>query len=492
MKAEKGSIFDLKNIRLRFKIKKKKKFKKEEIIKEVKLVEEKEEKKQKELELNVYRKRLKENTVKEEKTIPKTNILKPIPLKPLIQPIKTKPRIDEKPIKKILKEEVTLKEVIKEQEIPFKEDKFISEVKPIKRNKVTVKDKVNPLLEKRIIKELEDSLKKLEYDLLNIEDDLYILTKETNDSYNKDELKEKLKLIEELLLKLEIIKEDMKILFKDSKNLYKLDNEYLNHLLNNYQELLKDDTLLNETKHQEEYKYIIRKIIELEKERDYLEEEVKDKQEALEINAKEFAKLEDKFSDIKNISANLKNIITETEKILEGLRSKVNQSVNISERVEYQIKNSFELFLKTIFLMDIMRRRRKKSSAALTGITALIGASILNDILNPKKTKVTIKSCDIVDYCSDIYNSLNDVSSLANFLNKNISDIRSLKKSFEKDFSIYQDEIPEYRLLLDSMDKVEKELLSRENDIRYLKDNLNVELNKNNQKVKKYNDLVKE
>ena len=244
-------------------------------------------------------------------------------------------------------------------------------------------------------------------------------------------------------------------------------------------------------KHDPEYLSIMKKIILFEQARDELEIEVKEKQNELELRDQDFEKLKTECLEIEKTTTLLQRLIDEANLALEEIQTKVAETVHVTENVKTRLKSSLSLMAQILLMMALLKKKPFKQSIGLMAIEGVLAINILRELLNPKEIKEVTLTSDIKDYQDEILSAINDVGSVTDLVEKSLVDIQEIHKNFEHDFSIYQD-LPEYKELLITIITMEEELPANKEKIVFVQKEMARELEKNDQKVKRYENLAAE
>ncbi len=309
------------------------------------------------------------------------------------------------------------------------------------------------------------------------------------------DVEDKIEEIERLLDYLEQIKRQLELISK-SYNLdefYKLHDDYFTNLVEEYKDYIRDEQQVEDTvkdlKRNEEYTSLMKKILEFEKMQEELAENLEDKKQELEDRDKNFDELQDKYINVERMNKELESLVYESENYLKKIKERVAEAVDITTKTQYKMQSSMKIFAKTFLLFSLMRMNPRPKANAITAVEAITAISLINNLLNPKIETRKITQYQYTDYSSMIENAMSNVNEISNLIQSGIHQVQDLRYTFEKEFSEYKDLIPDYKKLLESMDKMEKELKEREDNMHHVKGEMRNQLNKNNQKVLEYERL---
>lgn len=352
----------------------------------------------------------------------------------------------------------------------------------------------NPLWELKVIQELENLIKENQYQLDKLFAEYYLLEKEVDAVQYSEDSQYLSQEIEKLLDQLERIKRELEVLVDtiDLENIYQLHDDYLTYLVENYKQQASKDMIINQVedfKHDPEYLSIMKKIILFEQARNELEEQVKDKQYELDLRDQEFEQLKTECLEIEKTTTLLQQLIDDANRALIDIQAKVAETVHVSENVKTRLKSSLSLMAQILLMIALLKKKPFKQSIGLMAVEGILAANILKELLNPKEIKEITLTSDIKDYQDEIISAINDVGAVTDLVEKSLVDIQEVRKNFEQDFRIYQD-LAEYKELLTMMLDMEEELTANKEKIVFVQQEMARELEKNDQKVKRYENLV--
>ena len=392
---------------------------------------------------------------------------------------------------KINEQDNKVNDEIKEEKKLDKED---LETKKVINNSI---DNINrkELLELAVVNEFEVILKNYRYDLNNLIIDYNVLKKEVDNAIEVDELDKISEEIDELVRKLEIIKKEMALLTSSGSfnDIYKLHDPYLENIIDEYKEsLLYSKEVLDTVTNLESDKLhvsLINKINEFEREKDKLTQKLNDTKEKYEIRDEDFIKWKANYLNIESINKSLDNIATLADEKLAEIEELVNKSVDITEIVEHRMMGTLEILTRTMIIMAMLRKNpMMQANVAMAGGT-LATFNAIRHMINPDLGTRTRLVADITDYKDMIFNTMNDTENINHLINDSLSDVSRMKTIFEDEFKEYQYDFPEYKEIFDKLDKIEKEMLERKQNMVRISHELEYQYNKNNAKVKQYENL---
>lgn len=347
-------------------------------------------------------------------------------------------------------------------------------------------------LEKQIIKILEQQIDDSNYGLKKIDSELYAIQKEIDDLEEKEDVQEILKEIEFLIGKLKTIKKQIVSLQQtfDFDSFIDDPDNYLIYLVDEIKEKRKNCQLLSDKlKENDKYKNIVDEIIEIELRQEKLLNKLKEKEEQLDLDNEQISKLNESVIDLEEMKTKINNMLKMQNNLLEEVKIKVNETVHVTEKVDYiskSVKHSlFELFL----LMAMLKHNLSIKNNVVAAISAKATLDLIIKMTTPVTEKVVTMVSDVSDY-SDIINScLNDTTKLENIMDENLNNVSSLLYMFEHDYKecSYLDS---YQDALNRIISLDRELRERKIEITKIKEETQLQLEKNEAKIKKYGSIV--
>lgn len=354
------------------------------------------------------------------------------------------------------------------------------------------------ILELKVTIELERLLKDNRYELKKLYTELDALKKESDYLYQVSDAEQAIEEIERLLEYLERIKKQLKVI-SEANNLdliFQLDDSYFTNLVEDYKRHIKDQQVIEDKikdlKRNEEYTSLMKKILEFEKIQENLANTLEERKEELEERDFTFDKIQDEYFGIEKINLELESLIYESEKYLSKIEEKVNEAVDITTRTEIKMHYSMGILARTLLLLSLFKMNPHPKANAITAVETVVAIDLIHKLLKPRKEQRTITEYHYHNYSNMIENALGDIDSISYLIQDGIKEVQELKKTFKEEFKDYADILPEYKSLLSSIDKIERELKEREENMLRVQKDMNVQLEKNNQKVLDYERLQME
>ncbi len=356
-------------------------------------------------------------------------------------------------------------------------------------------DQDNPALELKVVQELENLVKENQYQLDKLISEYQILEQETEDVFTLTDANYLQEEIERLLDRLEQIKKEISLLIDtdDLDNIYQLQDDYFTYLVDQYKHQVEQDLVIEQVsdfKRSPEYLSIIEEIILFEQMQEALQQQISEKQDELELRDDEFEALKWDYLEIEKTTNELQKIIDEANQQLEEIKRKVEEAVHVEKIVKTRLKSSLSVIGQMLLFMALLKKKPFMESVGATTVEALLAIHLLNELLHPKEVEEVQLVADIKNYQEDITMAISDVDQVTFLVDYSLKSIAELKQNFEENFSQYQDVLPEYQELFSSISNMEKELTDNKDKIERIQKEMNEQLEKNDQKVKRYEDLT--
>lgn len=385
------------------------------------------------------------------------------------------------------------------ESIPNKETKTPIPAPPIavlteqKKESLTTEEIKEQLLEEKVIREFERILKDSRFEMRQLILEYNLLVKDADNLYETEEAKQMTEEMDLLLERLKKIKEQFKV-FEDSINfdkIFQLEDHYFTEAIEVYKKAINEEHLieqqLQDFKRDPAYVSIVEKIIEFEAKEEKLEQKVKQRQEELELRDEKLDEMKENYLVLEDFSEEMESIQKEQERILNQIEQHLKESADVTQHVEEQIKFSGNFLARHLMMLSLLHSIPTLQAAGIVAVTGAMAAQQMRNLLFPQKGSTkTIITYHVNNYHEEIKSTIHDVTKITNFLDEGIQQIQELKKDFEIEFEEYFHVLPEFKGLLEEIEKVEETLLEKQEDIEKIGKKLETSLEINDQKVYLY------
>lgn len=381
------------------------------------------------------------------------------------------------------------------EEVELKE-----EIKPKEESGLNVSEnnlEKPELIKISIIEELDKIICNDAHELRDIKYQIEVLQQQEKNEVLLENVEKIQKELEELIKKFENIKKKYSNLYGDIslKDIAFINELSLGNLIRDYLENSKDNIDTSKTINQiyeiKEFIEIINNIIIIEKQKDNVSLEVEEKKEEFGIRDEQFIKMQDKYANVDLINNKVQQYNISITSLLLDIEVKIANSLEVNKRIE-TTKSIVPNLNKVMEATIIMATTNLIPPTPLGNLfKATLVASAAHMMVNaflPKTEEKEIVTTTVIDYSNNIKIGKDTISSVLDNIDNAFSEINYMKEMFENEFQQYAKDIPEYDTLIQNIFKMEAEL-TRQRDIAYSYDyKLDKALDKNNQKIKRYDE----
>ena len=371
----------------------------------------------------------------------------------------------------------------------FKKGKKRIDQKSLKKVNDIKKDnhRENSIVE-RVNKIIHDN----KYDLDKLQVELYEIDQMAYSTQDKDEIKKLQMRFSQIISRIEKIKRDFEVIkdnlyFEDYKE---LNNYFLLEEIDNFKfssdlesiELLslrckQQIRILNDIS--TVYEYSLKTAKKLEKQQEKID--------YIDVNTQEFV---DQTDSLNIVSRKIDNNLALQNKFIADMNKKIG-SAHKDVKVYYKYRGLDDLLNSTLSMglgMYSFSSMRKKPR--FKGLKFLVGSFLMyNSIrgmlrfLSSERKKITYIYYE--DYAKELDQESYHLTVTHNLLNHSLRDISLLKEDFKNKFMVYQYQIPTYDIMLEKIEKIEKQLKLQKAEVLAIDKTLTDQKQKNNEYVKK-------
>lgn len=350
------------------------------------------------------------------------------------------------------------------------------------------------LLQISIIEEIDNLLRNDAYDLRDIKYRLDVLNAQEKDEVLLENIEKIQKELEDLVRRFEEIK---KRYDKAYSTLNISDIDLINNLdlgfsirdyIGNGKDGIDNSTTLNQIHEIEEFICIINSIIDIEKQKDLVEDSIDGKLIDFSIRDEEFIKLQDQYADVEKINDYIDQYNAKMDSIIADLEEKIKNNTEITRSLEttFEIVPDINRMLQATLMLASMELIPPTPMGSLFRATLFMGAAqMMASAFTPREETTEITRTVVTDYSKDILNNRATITDVLGNIEDAYDNIKYMKDTFEHQFSEYKNQIPEYDTLIKNIFSMEKEL-ERQQYLAYdYKAQIDKALEVNNQKVKR-------
>lgn len=336
----------------------------------------------------------------------------------------------------------------------------------------------------KIIENYQNKLKGINYELKKLTFEYRTIEESIDNVYSEKEaevLFEKLNLV---IRKLEELKKRLKI-----DDIDKYDDNYICNLIEEYMKSFEDKKIVKEIKDSDLYILLSTKIEELDKEKTKLKEKVTSRKEKLGLSEKKLESIKEKYFKYDDFNKKLIDFETKQDIILRDLEEKIKDSTSIEEKVRIKvvaINNQSNELLKLLALQMMIPGLKNTKNTILATLAYM---HFMRKVMRPKYEikQEKYKMIKVTDYSEKIEQSLNSIDNISNTLEKTSSNLNKMINDFKTEYKDFFSQVPECNKILNNLLRVMSDLEEKEYELKQIKKQQSLNLEKNNDKIKKLN-----
>ena len=341
-------------------------------------------------------------------------------------------------------------------------------------------EKLGKLKSRKIIDEYEKQLKEIRYELRKVIFEYNVLVEENDEAVLSREVEIILDRLSDVIDKIEELKRKIKV-----DDLDKYDDNYIYTLIEGYLEEFRDKNVVTEIEDSPLYIMLSEKLEELDQKKGKFSDTVEKKKDKLEEKEIDFDKLKKKFNSLEHINDRLIAYQKEQNEFLLEIQDKIKNAVTESEKVRTEYvgmnRQSRRLLRFLALQMFIPGFRNAKSVAA--GAAAYM--YFMNQIMKPEIKKQRYKVITVQDYHDEILDSISSLEDTIRLLGKTSAQIDRMMEEVKTKYRDYLGVVPECDELLSNLRKIKRDVEEKEYEMKRLKKEQELVLEKNDAKVKK-------
>ena len=341
------------------------------------------------------------------------------------------------------------------------------------------KAKLEKLKSHKIVEEYERQLKDIRFELRRIIYEYNVLVDENDEVVLSHDAEIILDRLSGIIDRIEELKRKIRI-----EDLDKYDDNYIYYLIEGYLKDFHDGKVISEIQDSPLYVMLSEKLDELDAKRGKFQKSVEDKKDALEVKEDEFDRLKDRYYSIDRLNNQLLEFQAQQDFFLKEIQEKVRNATTETERVteEFQGLNmqSRRLLRMLSFQMFLPGPRFARGLAA----SAAAYLYFMNNVIHPNTVTRRYRVITVKDYHNDIQNSIDALDDAMSLLGKTSKQIDKMISELEERYHDYLGKVSECDELLRNLRKVKSEVEEKEYEMERLKKQQELELEKNDAKVK--------
>ena len=316
--------------------------------------------------------------------------------------------------------------------------------------------------------------------------ELYILSKQQESEVELNKVKEITEKVNELVDKINIIIEQYSLYKKNYyiDNVIGIDDNIIVDDIIRYRDLLDsfedEKKFVKEYKALEEFKSLYNNLVDIKEETEKLQLENEEKIEEYQIRDKKYDDIRLGIISSIEIGKKCSQEIVKQNEYFSELMSKIND-IESEEYVTTHLRGIGNLIGSSLRFMGLMLISPFTGMVPGISMQAIATRRLIANAYNQLHFEnVRRIHYDAINYDSELNHHLNDVDYADNLISDTLKDVNKLKEDF---MLIYNSNVPGYEDTLKKIDKIEEMLLSSQNKIFIVKNNLNKSKKLNDEKM---------
>ena len=344
----------------------------------------------------------------------------------------------------------------------------------------SAQETLGKLKSRKIVEEYEKQLKDIRYELRKVIYEYNVLVEDSEEVVLSKDAEIILDRLSEIIDKIEELKKKIKI---DSLEQY--DDNYVYTLIEGYLSDFHDKKLVEEIEDSPLYVMLEEKLEELDKKRGNFSKKVEDKKEKLEEREIDFEEMKKKYSSLNQLNNQLLEFQYDQNRILKEIQERVRNSLTESERVKEEVVGMTRQSRRLLRLLSLQMFLPGPKAAKGASAAAAAYLYFMKNVIKPNTKTTRYKVIMVQDYHDQIKSSIDSINDAIRLLGKTTIQIDKMIRDIKDEFGDYIGKVPECDELLNNLKKIKREMEEKEYEMNRIKREQELELEKNDAKVKK-------
>ena len=344
----------------------------------------------------------------------------------------------------------------------------------------SAQETLGKLKSRKIVEEYEKQLKDIRYELRKVIYEYNVLVEDSEEVVLSKDAEIILDRLSEIIDKIEELKKKIKI---DSLEQY--DDNYVYTLIEGYLSDFHDKKLVEEIEDSPLYVMLEEKLEELDKKRGNFSKKVEDKKEKLEEREIDFEEMKKKYSSLNQLNNQLLEFQYDQNRLLKEIQERVRNSLTESERVKEEVVGMTRQSRRLLRLLSLQMFLPGPKAAKGASAAAAAYLYFMKNVIKPNTKTTRYKVIMVQDYHDQIKSSIDSINDAIRLLGKTTIQIDKMIRDIKNEFGDYIGKVPECDELLNNLKKIKREMEEKEYEMNRIKREQELELEKNDAKVKK-------
>ncbi|MBR6137176.1 MAG: hypothetical protein IKQ06_03385 [Bacilli bacterium] len=344
----------------------------------------------------------------------------------------------------------------------------------------SAQETLGKLKSRKIVEEYEKQLKDIRYELRKVIYEYNVLVEDSEEVVLSKDAEIILDRLSEIIDKIEELKKKIKI---DSLEQY--DDNYVYTLIEGYLSDFHDKKLVEEIEDSPLYVMLEEKLEELDKKRGNFSKKVEDKKEKLEEREIDFEEMKKKYSSLNQLNNQLLEFQYDQNRLLKEIQERVRNSLTESERVKEEVVGMTRQSRRLLRLLSLQMFLPGPKAAKGASAAAAAYLYFMKNVIKPNTKTTRYKVIMVQDYHDQIKSSIDSINDAIRLLGKTTIQIDKMIRDIKDEFGDYIGKVPECDELLNNLKKIKREMEEKEYEMNRIKREQELELEKNDAKIKK-------
>ena len=388
---------------------------------------------------------------------------------------------------------IDVQEIKKKQDLHFQQ---LGVDEPIFKDNISVKEQDDDVkkLEKQIIDLIKKDLIKTLSEVELIYTDLYILSEINGDSVVLEECKKELDLIQNMLKKIDQLKEQYDYLRDNYDFDYLLVTGDNNDLVDKIIELKRnfDDNqvraVVDDYKLLDEYKSLYLTIDELKEKTVKFQEEKEREEEKLKERDINFEDLKKNVFNVEDANKEYEMFIKNQMELIKELNEKVGKISSYEETV-YKLNGVKKLMMQSFKYFGLLMLNPFKGLIPSIAVSTLATRNMIRNLRGQismsKEEQIVYEA---TDYSSLLNSAIDDMDLTGNMIDQTLFDIVKLKQQYKSEFEEYYADFEEYRTVIARLNDMENMIMVNKIKVELLKKRAREQKKENEKTLKLVNE----
>ncbi len=218
--------------------------------------------------------------------------------------------------------------------------------------------------------------------------------------------------------------------------------------------------LLSMLQQNQDYQFLLDKIVELDEKKSDLETEIAEKNATLLEREQKFQDMRTQTDAFLLFQQRLYQDCIQLDFLAKDLEEKANQAIQVEEKIQYKIAFTNRTMAMLLATFALAQKLKGTQAVAANLLVSLFAFRLGRELIHEKQDISYVKS--YTDYSKEITSALDSLEEMKTLLQHSLKNLHVLQKEFEQQFAHLLYENKEYQKVYDSICLVKEELEKKE------------------------------